>query len=239
MRDAIDIGGLKTRLRGGTDGKGAGNGPVVILLHGFGAPGDDLVPLADVLEVPAGTRWFFPEAPLPLSMGYGDARAWWMIDMARIQADRAAGRVRDLSVEVPNGLALARERVLLFLKELPRYRVIDYKKTVIGGFSQGAMLTCDAVLHSDYPFAGLVQLSGNSLAQAVWGPLMAKRRGLPVFHSHGTQDEILPYVGAERLRDALTQSGLAVDWHSFHGGHEIPPAVFRALATFVKRVLLK
>lgn len=238
MRDAIDIGGLKTRLRGGTDGKGAGNGPVVILLHGFGAPGDDLVPLADVMDLPAGTRWFFPEAPLPLSMGYGDPRAWWMIDMARIQADRAAGRVRDLSIEVPNGLALARERVRLFLKELPRHRVIDYKKTVIGGFSQGAMLTCDAVLHSDYPFAGLVQLSGNILAQPVWGPLMTKRSGLPVFQSHGRQDEILPYAGAERLRDALIKSGLAVEWNGFHGGHEIPQPVLRSLNAFLKRVLV-
>lgn len=238
MRDAIDIGGLKTRLRGGTDGKGAGNGPVVILLHGFGAPGDDLVPLADVMDLPAGTRWFFPEAPLPLSMGYGDARAWWMIDMARLQADRAAGRVRDLSIEVPNGLALARERVLLFLKELPRHRVIDYKKTVIGGFSQGAMLTCDAVLHSDYPLAGLVQLSGNILAQSVWGPLMTKRSGLPVFQSHGMQDEILPYAGAERLRDALIKSGLAVEWNSFPGGHEIPQPVLRSLNAFLKRVLV-
>src|SRR6266545_6126034 len=119
MREAI-VGRLKTRLMGGTDGKGGGNGPVVILLHGFGAPGEDLVPLADVLDVPAGTRFVFPEGPLSLSFGPSDARAWWIIDMARIQSDRAAGRVRDLSVEIPNGLALARERMLAFLKELPR-----------------------------------------------------------------------------------------------------------------------
>ena len=238
MPEAL-LSGLKTRLRGGTDGKGGGNGPAVILLHGFGAPGDDLVPLAEVLDVPVGTRWLFPEAPVSLNMGYGDARAWWMIDMARIQADRAAGRVRDLSMEIPNGLALARERLLTFLKELPRHFPIDYKKRVIGGFSQGAMVTCDAVLHTDYPFAGLVQLSGNLLAQPVWGPLMTKRKGLPVFQSHGTQDEILPYVGAERLRDTLSQSGLVVDWHSFRGGHEIPEPVLRALNVFLKTVLAK
>jgi phospholipase/carboxylesterase len=237
MRDALDVGGLQTRLRGGTDGKGAGKGPVVILLHGFGAPGDDLVPLAEVMNLPAGTRWLFPEAPLPLSMGYGSARAWWMIDMARIQADRAAGLTRDLSVEVPNGLGLARERVLGFLKELPRHVPIEYKQTVLGGFSQGAMLTCDAVLHSEYPFAGLVQLSGNYLAQPVWGPRMPKRKGLPVFQSHGVQDPILPYSGAERLRDALSTAGLEVDWQSFRGGHEIPAPVLTRLGLFLKRVL--
>ena len=126
--------------------------------------------------------------------------------------------------------------MLGFLQELPRQLPIDYKKTVIGGFSQGAMLTCDAVLQTDYPFAGLVQLSGNLLAQAVWSPLMTKRRSLPVFQSHGTKDDILPYIGAERLRDALTQSGLVVEWHSFHGGHEIPYSVLNQLGGFLTKV---
>lgn len=236
MRESLS-GGLRARLTGGTDGHGGGNGPVVMLLHGFGAPGNDLVPLADVIQVPTGTRWPFPEAPLSLNMGFGDSRAWWIIDFARIQADRAAGRIRDLSVEIPQGLVLARERFLAFLNELPRQLPIDHKRMVIGGFSQGAMLTCDAVLHTDYPFAGLVQLSGNSLAQAVWGPLMSKRKGLPVFQSHGTLDDILPHIGAERLRDALTQSGLAVEWHSFRGGHEIPAPVLRRLNAFIMKVL--
>ena len=236
MRE-MSFGGLKVRLAGGSDGRGGGDGPVVMLLHGFGAPGDDLVPLADVIDVSARTRWLFPEAPLSLNIGFGDSRAWWIIDFARIQEDRAAGRIRDLSVEIPQGLALARERLLAFLNELPRQLSIDYKKTVIGGFSQGAMLTCDAVLHTDYPFAGLVQLSGNLLAQAVWGPLMSSRKGLPVFQSHGTRDDILPHIGAERLRDALMQSGLAVEWHSFRGGHEIPETVLRRLSVFIMNTL--
>lgn len=237
--DELILGGLKVRLAGGVDGRGGGAGPLVILLHGFGAPGDDLVPLAEVIDVPAGTRWLFPEGPLPLNMGFGDSRAWWIIDFARIQADREAGRIRDLSIETPNGLALARDRFLPFLKALPQELPIDYKQTVIGGFSQGAMLTCDAVLHTGYPFAGLVQLSGNLLAQALWTPLMPKRKGLPVFQSHGTQDDILPHIGAERLRDLLARSGLAVEWHSFRGGHEIPEPVLRRLGVFLTKALMR
>ncbi len=137
------------------------------------------------------------------------------------------------------GLTLARERVLAFLKALPQQLTMDYKTTVIGGFSQGAMLTCDVVLHTDYPFAGLIQLSGNLLAHPVWGPLMPKRKGLPVFQSHGTQDDILPYVGAERLRDTLNKSGLAVEWNGFRGGHEIPESVLGALSIFLRTVLTK
>lgn len=236
MKELV-LGGLKVRLVGGSDGHGGGDGPVVMLLHGFGASGDDLVPLADVIDVPGETRWLFPEAPLSLNMGLGDSRAWWIIDFARIQADREAGRIRDLSAEIPQGLALARERVLAFLKELPRQFPINYERTVIGGFSQGAMLTCDAILHTDYPFAGLVQLSGNLLAREVWLPLAGKRKGLPVFQSHGTQDDILPHIGAERLRDALSQAGLVVEWHSFRGGHEIPEMVLRGLSEFMTKSL--
>jgi phospholipase/carboxylesterase len=193
--------------------------------------------LAEVPNVPQGIRFIFPEGPLSLGFGYGDSRAWWIIDMAKLESERAAGRSRDLSVEVPRGLSLAREAIETFLTHLPRRMPIDYKQVVIGGFSQGAMLSCDNALHTDRRYAGIVQLSGNLLAQSVWGPLMPKRKGLPVFQSHGTQDDILPYMGAERLRDALSKAGLVVDWHSFRGGHEIPPPVLRQLGAFLTRVL--
>ena len=236
MREII-LGGLKTRLTGGTDGNGGGNGPTVILLHGYGAPGDDLVVLAEVMNVPAETRWMFPEGPLSMSMGWGDSRAWWLIDMARLEADRAAGHVRDLSGEVPRGLAQAREALETFLASLPRVLPIDYQKTVIGGFSQGAMLTCDVVMRTAYPFAGLIQLSSSLLAKQDWRPSVGKRAGLPVFLSHGTQDSILPYVMAERLRDELSHLGLSVEWHSFRGGHEIPEPVLNRLSGFITKVL--
>jgi predicted esterase len=51
-------------------------GSAVVVLHGWGAPGDDLVPLAEALARP-GVRFFVPAAPLP-EMGGG--RAWWHLD---------------------------------------------------------------------------------------------------------------------------------------------------------------
>ena len=238
MRE-IKLAGLTTRLTGGTDGRGGGHGPVVLLLHGYGAPGDDLVVLADVLKGPAGIRWIFPEAPLPLNMGYGNARAWWLIDMARLEADRAAGRVRDLSSEVPRGLPQARQALESLLAVLPSALAVDYQRMLIGGFSQGAMLTCDVVMRTAFPFAGLVQLSGSLLARQDWRPSAGKRAGLPVFQSHGTLDPILPYVMAERLRDELMAVGMTMNWHSFQGGHEIPEPVLTRLSGFIAQVLAK
>ena len=233
------IGGLRTWVRGGTDGKGGGRGPLVLLLHGFGAPGDDLVSLFDVLNVPAGTRFVFPEGPLSLSFGPMDARAWWLIDMARMQADRMAGRVRDLSQDIPKGLAPARETMLAFIKEVERQFGADPRRTVLGGFSQGAMLACDVMLRTTQPYAGLIQLSGTLLAAQEWIPLLHKRKDLLVFQSHGMQDDILPYVGAERLRDTLSHGGLSIEWHSFRGGHEIPTKVLQRLGPFITNAVTR
>lgn len=233
------VAGLTVRITGGTDGRGGGNGPVVVLLHGYGAPGDDLVVLSDYLDVPAGTRFLFPEAPISIPLGYGDARGWWIIDMARIQADRTAGRIRDMSNEIPRGLIEARQKVAGLLDELPRKLNADPKQTILGGFSQGAMLSCDVLLRGDRPYAGLIQLSGTLLAKQEWSPLLRKRKGLPIFQSHGTHDEILPYVMAERLRDEFIHAGLRVEWLPFRGGHEIPEPVLKRLGQFVQSSLAR
>jgi phospholipase/carboxylesterase len=108
------IAGLDVRITGGADREGGGEGPVVVLLHGFGAAGDDLVPLWRVLQVPREVRFVFPEAPLaPRELGGG--RAWWPIDLAALQAERARGQHRDRSREEPDGLATAREHVIALL----------------------------------------------------------------------------------------------------------------------------
>ena len=86
--------------------KSTGKPPLtVVLMHGFGAPGDDLVGLAAGLDVPAGTRFVFPEAPLAMPAAYGNARAWWMIDMVALQRAMMRGEMRDLTHEVPVGMA--------------------------------------------------------------------------------------------------------------------------------------
>lgn len=229
------VGRLKIHITGGTDGHGGGNGPLVVLLHGWGAPGDDLVPLAEELNAPKGTRFVFPEGPLSPPYGFRDARGWWPLDLERRLRELVAGRAHELVREVPRGLAEARTMVTELLDEL------DCRQgrcpLVLGGFSQGAMLACDVALHTDRPLAGLVVLSGTLLAADEWTPLMPKRKGLRVFQSHGSADQLLPSFMAEQLRDLLTQAGLSVEWVGFKGGHEIPGIVLDRLGAFLRAVL--
>ena len=101
------LGGLHVRITGGADGHGGGDGPLVVLMHGFGAPAEDLVPLWRAIDAPRGTRWAFPAAPLSLEAQFGGgARAWWMIDMMRLQIAMMTGQTRDLTGDVPAGLAV-------------------------------------------------------------------------------------------------------------------------------------
>lgn len=229
------LGGLSARISGGTDGRGGGDGPVVVLLHGFGAPGEDLVPLGPALGLPRDVRFVFPAAPLSLDAhGMFGGRAWWMIDMERLQLAIMSGRARDLTRDLPPGLPAAREQVHSLLDDVERRLGAAPEQTVLGGFSQGAMLSCDVALRSDRPLGGVVLLSGTLLCEAEWRPLMAARRGLRVFQSHGVLDPLLPFDLAEQLRDALVAAGVELDWVAFRGGHEIPPAVLMRLQGFLR-----
>ncbi len=230
------LGGLTVRVTGGTDGLGNGDGPVVILLHGWAAPGDDLVPLWRVIDAPPGTRFLFPEGPLAVDMTIGGGRAWWPIDVDRLNQDFASGRPRNLSREVPAGLAEARSRIVALLEEVRQRFGIGADRVVIGGFSQGAMLACDVALRTEQPFAGLAVLSGTLLARDEWLPLMPNRKGLRVLQSHGRHDDVLPFFLAEQLRDFLTEAGLVVKWVGFQGGHEIHESVLTHMGTFLKQV---
>jgi phospholipase/carboxylesterase len=230
------LGELDARIVGGTDREGGGEGPVVVLLHGFGAPGEDLVGLWRVLDVPRGTRFVFPAAPLSLGGGYGmTARAWWMIDMVALDRAVREGRSRDLSGEVPEGLAEARAKVRSLLDAVEAQ--LRPSALLLGGFSQGAMLSLDVALHDPRPLAGLALFSGTLLAESEWGPRFASRAGLPVVQSHGTHDPLLPYAMAETLRDRMSAAGLEVDFVPFRGGHEIPPGVLQRFGALAHRAL--
>lgn len=218
----LDIAGLTTRIVGPSDAT-----KTVVLMHGFGAPGDDLVALAPMIDAPV--RFVFPEAPLELGGLYGDSRAWWLLDLARLEEDLRRGTPSDRRDEVPPGLSEARAHVMRFLDQLLARYAIDPGQLVLGGFSQGAMVALDVALHRATPPAALILMSGTLLAESVWTPRLPTLAGVPVMMSHGRNDMLLPFGVAEVLRDKLVAVGAEVDWHPFIGGHEIPAAALAAV----------
>jgi phospholipase/carboxylesterase len=227
--------GLTVRIAGGTDREGGGSGPVVVLMHGFGASGEDLVSLQRVIDVPRQVRFVFPEAPIaPPEFASFGGRAWWPLDLARLQ-QAAAGGKRDRSRETPAGLADARAHVTELLDALERELGVNGDRIVLGGFSQGAMLACDVALRSERALAGLVLMSTTLLCVDEWQPRMRARSALPILQSHGTLDPLLAFDAAVALRDLLRAEGCSVEWVEFRGAHEVPLTVLQAMGGFIRK----
>lgn len=227
------LGPLKVHAAGGSDRRGGGDGPAILLCHGYGAPGDDLVSLARVIDAGPGVRWFFPEAPRTVP---GAGRAWWPLDMARIQEMMMRGDPRVLAEETPPGLADAREVLEATIAALETERGVTREKLIIGGFSQGAMLTTEIAIHASRPFAGLAVLSGNLLSAERWiDAIQSSGPSIHAFVAHGRRDPVLPFAGAEALRAMLEKAGASVEWVAHGGQHEIPPPVVTGLAAFARR----
>lgn len=218
---------------------------LVVLCHGFGAGGDDLVSLGGELlrgtEALAGkVRFVFPAAPLSLAeYGYGDARAWWLIDMMRLQRLQQGGpdALKALREEIPEGLAKARKLLLALVDELSRTTGLPLGKIVLGGFSQGAMLATDVALRLEEAPAALVAMSGTLLCEGEWRKRAPLRKGLAVFQSHGRQDLILPFANATALKELLEGAGLTVEFLPFNGPHTIPAEALEKIGALLSKKL--
>ena len=214
----------------------------LILMHGFGATGEDLVPLAEELvyrdpSLAETVKFIFPAAPLePVEMADYGGRAWWPIDMAKLQRAMMLGDFRDLREDLPELLPAAREKVVGLIDEVRAETGWGLDRFVLGGFSQGSMLATDVALRLPEAPAGLVIWSGTLLCEKEWLPLLPGRQGLRVIQSHGRQDQILPFAAAEWLRDAMTAAGLEVEFLPFNGPHTIPEAAVEATLKLLKQL---
>jgi len=214
----------------------------LVCCHGYGAPGTDLVSLgAEFVRANPklkNTRFYFPEAPLELAMMFG-ARAWWNIDMARLEEAMQSGKTREMRSEVPEGLKSARQKLERTLDLIAQEFNLPFSKIVVGGFSQGAMLTTDVALQSAERFGGLMVLSGALINEEVWAQKASKRSGFKVFQSHGTQDPILGYAQSQDLKALFEKAEFENTFVSFDGGHTIAQNALLKAAAFLGEILVE
>ena len=129
----------------------------------------------------------------------------------------------------------ARKAMLALVQDVAAHTGLPMKKIILGGFSQGAMITTDVALRLEEAPGALCVLSGTLLTEDVWKVKAKARAGLPVFQSHGRQDPILPYVAAQWLKQLFLESGLEHEFVPFDGGHTIGPDALLKLGDFLAR----
>lgn len=191
----------------------------IIVLHGLGADGNDLISLAPLwARVLPNTAFVSPHAPFPCDMApYG--RQWFSL------LDRTPARVLA-------GVQAAAPILDAFLDaELARHELPPEKLALVG-FSQGTMMSLFVAPRRPVAIAGVVGYSGALVgAELLAGEVRARP---PVLLVHGDADPIVPYERMEAAAAALDSAGIAVETLTCPGlPHSIDEAGLQAGAEFL------
>ena len=241
--------GRSGRPTGGRERSGDGDLPrptiAVVLCHGYGAPGHDLAGIGpewirELGDVAASVRFVFPAAPHSLAeLGMPDGRAWWPINMARLAEAVQSSSFDQLHDESPPGIDEARQVLCDTIGAIKSDLCGDQTRLVLGGFSQGAMLTMDASLRGDItPPELLIQFSGTLVCRPRWQASLSRLENTFVYQSHGTVDPILPLSSARALNQLLCEGDIGCEFHTFHGPHTIDGDSITKTATAIKELVV-
>lgn len=208
---------------------------LVVVCHGFGASGDDLAgfgpALLEVQQIARSCRFVFPEAPLDLtSAGLPGGRAWWEINMARLAEMHQTQDFEQLAQTEPDGMSQATSQLAECIQAAQQQCGLTDESTIVGGFSQGAMISTDLVLRQGFQPQAMALFSGTIVCQDAWAKAALEAKGCPVLQSHGDDDTVLPHSQALALRELLSKGAFEVQFESFHGGHTIPMNILTEFA---------
>jgi phospholipase/carboxylesterase len=211
-------------LSGRSFGPSAGGKPtaLVVLLHGLGADGADLLSLAPMLgRVLPHAMFVAPDAPFPCDMApYG--RQWFSLQ------DRSPPKVLE-------GTTMVRPIVDRFLDEALEVWGLKNDALALLGFSQGAMTSLYVGLHRAMPPAAILAFSGVLVGEV---PPASAKGYPPVLLVHGEDDEVVPFSSFRYARSTLTSAGVSVEALARPGlGHGIDEAGLDAAQKMLSRCL--
>ena len=191
----------------------------LVLFHGRGADENDLFPLFDILDPARRLLGLAPRGPLTLP---GLPGAHWY-EVARLGFPSA-------DTFLPTA-----DAALTWLDSIPDAFGVPLGRVVLGGFSQGAVMTYALGLRSarERP-PGLIALSGFVPTVEGFGLQLSGLEGLPVAIGHGTLD---PVIGVEWGRDAkrrLEEAGASVLYRESPMPHTIDPGFLRDLIPWLE-----
>jgi phospholipase/carboxylesterase len=186
----------------------------LVLLHGRGADEHDLFDLFDVLDPARRLRGITVGGPLRLPPG---GKHWYVVprvgfpDHDTFHASYAA-----LGELLDGELAL------------------EWSRTVIGGFSQGTVMSYALGLGAGRPApAGIMALSGFVPVVEGWAADLPARASLPVMIAHGSADPVIGVQFARTAREQLEAGGLDVTYHESPVGHTIDPRAVPGLQAWL------
>lgn len=202
------------------------NGParhLIVLLHGLGADGADLIDLAPHWATAAPhARFVAPDAPFPCDMApYG--RQWFSLQdrsppVVLAGVERAAPLLNAFIDAELASLGLTPDRLVLM------------------GFSQGTMMALHVAPRRPQPVAGVMGFSGRLAGPERLAADTVSRP--PVLLVHGEEDQVVPVDALDAAAGALAAAGFSVESHRRPGlDHGIDGDGVALGAAFLTRVL--
>jgi phospholipase/carboxylesterase len=194
----------------------------LILNHGRGTSERDLFPLLDLIDPDRRLLGIAPGGPLTGVPPGG--RHWYLVPR--------------VGYPDPETFHRSYELLAAFCDETLAERGIGWERTVIGGFSMGAVMSYAVGLGSGRPSpAGIVALSGFVPTVEGWSPHLDRRAVLPVLIHHGRNDPIISIDFGRRARELLEDGGLEVTYLETDAAHALPPEVVSEVSGFVTNAL--
>lgn len=200
----------------------------VIMLHGYGSDGNDLISMAPQMALP-DTIFYAPNAPnaMPQTAGY----KWFDL------MDEAANTVYEQSSYVEKlmqNAKVALPDVLDFISHIAQKHQLELNQIFIMGFSQGGLLALMSALIMPQKLAGAIGASAVPLMINSALSLSEVKSKPDVLLTHGTDDDVVPFIGMQETLNTLKNIGCNVQTHIVDGmGHGIDMSSERAMQSFI------